>query len=69
MRIGDEALLAPMGLFVSDLLGLQGPKLTHVQKRSDGDPDDPLDEFFLRQTTSREVNIFIKETYQFESFI
>lgn len=57
VRIGDEALLAPMGLFVSDLLGLQGPKLTHVQKRSDGDPDDPLDDFFLRQTTSREAKL------------
>lgn len=53
IRLGDEGILAPMSLFFPDLLTLHGD-LAHVQKRSEGDPEDPHDEFYLKMT-SREV--------------
>ncbi|XP_033746554.1 actin-related protein 8-like [Pecten maximus] len=61
MKFGDETILAPMSVFFPDMLGLQGSNLIHVQSRSDGDPQDPHDEFFLRQTTSREAKLAKKK--------
>ena len=54
IKLGDETLLSTMSVFFPDLLTLQGARLTHVQRRNDGDPEDPHDEFYL-QSTSREV--------------
>lgn len=60
LKFGDETILAPMSLFFPDMMGLQGSHLIHVQSRSDGDPEDPHDEFFLRQTT-REAKLAKKK--------
>lgn len=53
IQIGDEALLAPLGLFYPDLLRLTGPKTIITQKPNPGDPDDPFDESYLRETSVR----------------
>ena len=54
IRLGDEGIITSMSFFFPDLLTLHGD-LAHVQKRSEGDPEDPHDEFYLKMTT-REVN-------------
>ncbi|KAK4298053.1 hypothetical protein Pmani_029571 [Petrolisthes manimaculis] len=53
IQMGDEALLAPLGLFYPDLLRLTGPKAIVTQKPNPGDPDDPFDEGYLRETSRR----------------
>lgn len=50
LRLGDEMILAPLSLFRPDALGLQGSHLIRLQTRSEGDPDDPHDEDYLRRT-------------------
>ncbi|KAK3085468.1 hypothetical protein FSP39_003869 [Pinctada imbricata] len=60
IKLGDETILAPMGLFFPDLLTLHGANLAHVQHRSEGDPQDPHDEFYL-QSTSREAKLSKKK--------
>lgn len=54
VKLGDEAIIAPMSLFHPELLGIMGPQLVRTQGRCTGDPEDPHDEFYL-QMTSREV--------------
>ena len=49
VRMGDELVLAPLSLFFPDMYGMVGPGFTRVQQRSDGDPADPHDDFYLRQ--------------------
>ena len=49
VRMGDELVLAPLSFFYPDMYGLTGSQLTRVQKRFDGDPADPHDDFYLRQ--------------------
>ncbi|XP_078341111.1 actin-related protein 8-like [Crassostrea virginica] len=50
IRLGDEGIITSMSFFFPDLLTLHGD-LAHVQKRSEGDPEDPHDEFYLKMTT------------------
>ncbi|XP_062612394.1 actin-related protein 8-like [Saccostrea cucullata] len=59
IRLGEEVILTPMSLFFPDLLTLHGD-LAHVQKRSEGDPEDPHDEFYLKMTT-RETKLAKKK--------
>jgi hypothetical protein len=55
VKLGDEMIQAPLSLFFPDMMGLTGEKLAHVQSRGNGDPQDPHDEFYLRQTQRAHV--------------
>jgi hypothetical protein len=51
MQVGDECIVAPLSLFQPELFGVTGPKLVHIQQRASGDPEDPHDENYLRETS------------------
>lgn len=51
LQVGDECIVAPLSLFNPELLQVTGSKLVHTQKRSVGDPEDPHDENYLRETS------------------
>ncbi|XP_068084307.1 actin-related protein 8 isoform X2 [Anabrus simplex] len=53
MQVGDECIVAPLSLFQPELFGVTGPKAVHIQKRSLGEPEDPHDENYLRETSRR----------------
>lgn len=50
IQVGDECIVAPLSLFTPELFGITGTKTVHTQKRSLGDPEDPHDENYLRET-------------------
>ncbi|XP_041378504.1 actin-related protein 8-like isoform X2 [Gigantopelta aegis] len=50
IKLGDELLLSTLSLLFPEMYGLHGAHLVHVQSRFAGDPDDPHDESYLRQT-------------------
>ncbi|XP_077585494.1 actin-related protein 8 [Stigmatopora nigra] len=54
IRLGDEKLQAPMGLFYPSTFGIVGQKMTSVQYRSQGDSEDPHDELYLLATHSKQ---------------
>ncbi|KAM4610829.1 actin-related protein 8 isoform 1-T1 [Polymixia lowei] len=54
VRLGDEKLQAPMGLFYPTTFGIVGQKMTSLQYRSQGDPEDPHDEHYLLGTQSKQ---------------
>ncbi|KAG8430219.1 hypothetical protein GDO86_018233 [Hymenochirus boettgeri] len=54
MRLGDEKLQAPMALFYPASFGIVGQKMTSLQHRSHGDPEDPHDEHYLLSTQSKQ---------------
>uniref|UniRef100_A0A3Q1CT58 Actin-related protein 8 n=1 Tax=Amphiprion ocellaris TaxID=80972 RepID=A0A3Q1CT58_AMPOC len=54
VRLGDEKLQAPMGLFYPTTFGIVGQKMTSLQFRSQGDSDDPHDEHYLLATQSKQ---------------
>uniref|UniRef100_A0A8B9L9S2 Actin-related protein 8 n=1 Tax=Astyanax mexicanus TaxID=7994 RepID=A0A8B9L9S2_ASTMX len=54
LRIGDEKLQAPMALFYPAAFGIVGQKMTTLQHRSPGDPEDPHDEHYLLSTQSKQ---------------
>ncbi|XP_069499736.1 actin-related protein 8 isoform X2 [Ambystoma mexicanum] len=54
LRIGDERLQAPMALFYPATFGIVGQKMTTLQYRSQGDPEDPHDEHYLLATQSKQ---------------
>lgn len=51
IQMGDELIVAALSLFYPDLLKITGPKNTITQKPNPGDPDDPFDENYLRETS------------------
>ncbi|NXN11595.1 ARP8 protein, partial [Indicator maculatus] len=53
-RLGDEKLQAPMALFYPATFGIVGQKMTILQHRSQGDPEDPHDEHYLLATQSKQ---------------
>ena len=54
IQMGDELLVAPLSLFYPDLLKITGPKNIITQKAgTQGDPDDPFDENYLRDTSRK----------------
>ncbi|XP_022193357.2 actin-related protein 8 [Nilaparvata lugens] len=53
IQMADECLIAPLSLFQPELLGVTGPKTLTTQKRSTGDPQDPHDADYLRETSRR----------------
>ncbi|KAK1786881.1 hypothetical protein P4O66_017264 [Electrophorus voltai] len=54
LRLGDEKLQAPMALFYPAAFGIVGQKMTTLQHRSHGDPEDPHDEHYLLSTQSKQ---------------
>ncbi|KAK4885379.1 hypothetical protein RN001_001650 [Aquatica leii] len=50
IQVGDECIVAPLSLFSPELFSITGSKVVHTQKRSLGDPEDPHDENYLRET-------------------
>ncbi|KAJ8265187.1 hypothetical protein COCON_G00142860 [Conger conger] len=54
LRLGDEKLQAPMALFYPATFGIVGQKMTALQHRSQGDPEDPHDEHYLLGTQSKQ---------------
>uniref|UniRef100_A0A8C8A8D3 Actin related protein 8 n=1 Tax=Oryzias sinensis TaxID=183150 RepID=A0A8C8A8D3_9TELE len=54
IRLGDEKLQAPMGLFYPTTFGIVGQKMTLLQHRYQGDPEDPHDEHYLLSTQSKQ---------------
>ncbi|XP_069506089.1 actin-related protein 8-like [Ambystoma mexicanum] len=57
LRIGDERLQAPMALFYPATFGIVGQKMTTLQYRSQGDPEDPHDEHYLLATQSKQDQV------------
>lgn len=53
LQVGDECLIAPLSLFQPELFRITGTHNVHGQKRSTGDPEDPYDENYLRETSRR----------------
>ncbi|EZA55915.1 hypothetical protein DMN91_010634 [Ooceraea biroi] len=53
LQVGDECLIAPLSLFQPELFRITGTHSVHGQKRSAGDPEDPYDENYLRETSRR----------------
>uniref|UniRef100_A0A3Q2C7B5 Actin-related protein 8 n=1 Tax=Cyprinodon variegatus TaxID=28743 RepID=A0A3Q2C7B5_CYPVA len=53
IRLGDEKLQAPMGLFYPSTFGIVGQKMTSLQHRSQGSSEDPHDEHYLLATQSK----------------
>jgi hypothetical protein len=43
--------VAPLSLFQPELFGVTGQKVVHIQQRASGDPEDPHDENYLRETS------------------
>ncbi|XP_006631111.2 actin-related protein 8 [Lepisosteus oculatus] len=53
-RLGDEKLQAPMAIFYPATFGIVGQKMTSLQQRSQGNPEDPYDEHYLLGTQSKQ---------------
>ncbi|KAB1263934.1 Actin-related protein 8 [Camelus dromedarius] len=58
-RLGDEKLQAPMALFYPATFGIVGQKMTTLQHRSQGDPEDPHDEHYLLATQSKQEQVCV----------
>ncbi|XP_061592580.1 actin-related protein 8 isoform X2 [Cololabis saira] len=54
IRLGDEKLQGPMGLFYPATFGIVGQKMTSLQYRSQGNSEDPHDEHYLLATQSKQ---------------
>jgi hypothetical protein len=64
IQVGDECIVAPLSLFQPELFGVTGPKVVHIQQRAGGDPEDPHDENYLRETSvSCDPCGFLEVTY------
>lgn len=51
-KVGDELLLAPLGLFNTEVFALTGQdKRGQGQANASGDPEDPHDANYLRETS------------------
>ncbi|KAI4488931.1 PREDICTED: actin-related protein 8 [Polistes canadensis] len=55
LQVGDECLVAPLSLFQPELFKVTGTHNVHIQRRSMGDPEDPHDENYLRETSRRSM--------------
>ncbi|XP_037078892.1 actin-related protein 8-like [Pollicipes pollicipes] len=50
LQLGDECIIAPLSYFHPALFHLTGPKQVRLHEPYRGDPDDPLDAAYLRET-------------------
>lgn len=53
LMLGDECIVAPLSLFYPELFAMTGSKTSVTQKRYSGDPEDPFDDHFIRETGVR----------------
>ncbi|KAL1464856.1 hypothetical protein WDU94_004466 [Cyamophila willieti] len=53
IQVADECLIAPLGIFHPELLGLTGIKPVVTQSRAVSDSEDPHDGDYLRETSRR----------------
>lgn len=59
-KVGDELLLAPLGLFNTEVFALTGQdKRGQGQANATGDPEDPHDADYLRETSVSSNNLHI----------
>ena len=56
---GDEAIIAPLSLFYPELLILTGAKQITTQGANIGDPTDPHDADYLRETGVSTYSIYL----------
>lgn len=54
---------APMALFYPAAFGIVGQKMTTLQHRSQGDPEDPHDEHYLLSTQSKQDQVHTLLSY------
>ncbi|XP_046593472.1 actin-related protein 8 isoform X1 [Neodiprion virginianus] len=64
LQVGDECLVAPLSLFQPELFKVTGMHTVHTQKRSMGDPEDPHDENYLRETSRRGAKENLEQTLE-----
>ena len=57
MKLGDETLQAPMGVFYPQVFGVVNEKMVYIQQRNQGDPEDIHDELYLLQTQSQQQQV------------
>ncbi|XP_044738543.1 actin-related protein 8 isoform X2 [Chrysoperla carnea] len=56
LQVGDECIVAPLSLFTPELFGITGKKYIYTQKSNlAGDPEDPHDGNYLRETSRRAI--------------
>jgi len=53
LYLGDEAIVAPLGYFQTDLLEVTGKKSVSVMGKDPGDSEDPHDHLYLRETSRK----------------
>lgn len=66
LQVGDECLVAPLSLFQPELFKVTGTHSVHIQKRSMGDPEDPHDENYLRETSRRGMKENLEQTSEMQ---
>lgn len=54
MNLGEETMIAPMGLFYPEIFGISSKGTIFTQQRNQGDPEDIHDEIFLLQTQTQQ---------------
>ncbi|XP_044580234.1 actin-related protein 8 isoform X1 [Cotesia glomerata] len=64
LQVGDECLIAPLSLFQPELFKITGVHNVHIQKRYIGDPEDPHDENYLRETSRRGIKENLEQTLE-----
>ncbi|XP_063988128.1 actin-related protein 8 [Diachasmimorpha longicaudata] len=69
LQVGDECLVAPLSLFQPELFKVTGVHNVHVQKRYLGDPQDPHDENYLRETSRRGMKEILEQTLELQEEI
>lgn len=60
---------APMALFYPATFGIVGQKMTTLQHRSQGDPEDPHDEHYLLATQSKQEQVRSDPSVRGDSFV
>ncbi|XP_015118934.1 actin-related protein 8 isoform X2 [Diachasma alloeum] len=69
LQVGDECLVAPLSLFQPELFKVTGIHAVHIQKRYLGDPQDPHDENYLRETSRRGIKENLEQTLELQEEI
>lgn len=59
MNLGEETMMAPMGLFYPEIFGITRKGTIFTQQRNQGDPEDIHDEIFLLQTQTQQQQVGI----------
>ncbi|XP_043505065.1 actin-related protein 8 isoform X2 [Polistes fuscatus] len=66
LQVGDECLVAPLSLFQPELFKVTGTHNVHIQRRSMGDPEDPHDENYLRETSRRSMKENLEQALEMQ---